>query len=381
MALILIGTALPLLLLLSASRLSPTSLSLFLSFCRSPWYASMLTAGREMMYVRPSSADVSHGAGPCVDSTNGFARSQERAQAKVHRSRPRSSGTRAGPRSAVLAAQAASGETATFLAFVDLLTSKSQAEAQSILALAAQAVHNRFSSPLGNRASAGLTKRPTSPYALGTSAMRRSASADELHRPFGSAKQSRASPLVGAQQRRSPVRSRSAGGLLTSSQSDLLSTMQLHVGNPDRQPVAPVQPFAEHAYEVRTRMFWDYEATRLQAAWRGRQHRRICRYVRARTARIRRLQWLADHGEVSMFLEWVGAATRIQSAFRGKKGRSRPVPERAARQKACRSQLVPLRTQRLTWRDCVAEDGQLCVVQMYDTHDDRASWPEPTTYN
>jgi len=337
-----------------------------------------------MLYGRRSSAEAAVGHGhdirPCQDSTNSsFLRAHERAQAKMQRPavRPRSVGPRAGPRGAVQAAQAASGDTETFLAFVDMITSKSPAEAQSMLALAAQAVQNRLSLQMAGLGSLGVTKG-SSPYATIGSSMRRSASADELRRPFGSAKASRTVGIAGsvAPARRLPVRSRSAGGLLTS-QAELLSPQP---NEATRRLTMPAQSYAEMAYEMRARIFWDFEATRLQAAWRGRQHRRICRYLRARSARQRRLQWLADHGEVSLFIRWVDAAVRVQSAFRAKTGRTRPVSPPPPRRATTRPP-PDARVRRLTWRDCVAEDAELCDVKWYDSDAEKGSWPEPKLYD
>lgn len=270
------------------------------------------------------------------------------------------------------AAQAASGDTGTFLSFVDMLTSKTPAEAQAMLALAAQAVQSRRGSP-------GLTTG-SSPYATAGSSMRRSASADELQRPFGSAKLSRTVGMAGSvvPSRKLPVRSRSAEGLLTA-HPDLWGTALTQPEEPTRRLTGPAQSFAEMATEMRSRIFWDGAATRLQAVWRGRQHRRICRYLRARSARHRRLQWLADHGEVSLFIRWVEAAVRVQSAFRARTGRSRPVRPPPAR-RASRPAPVRVRVSRLKWRDCVAEDAELCEVKLYDPEAEMGSFPEPKLY-
>jgi len=320
---------------------------------------------------RPLSADAANGpaqrAQACHDSTNCFARSYERAQNNVQKpsNRARSAGTRGGPRVAVQAAQAASGETSTFLEFVDLLASKTPAEAQSILALAAQAAHRGPGS-----LARGLTKPPTSPYVSGGTSMRRSSSAEEIHRA------SRRSASLG-QQRRSPVRSRSAGaGLLTAAQ--LLLDADADQFQASHPPPQQQQALAEATHALRARMYWDAAATFLQAAWRGRMHRRICRFLRARGSRHRRLQWLADRDEVGMFIRWVEAATCVQAAIRAKTGRRAPPPRKA---RAERRGPQPQRSRQvLSWRDLAVEGEGLCDVQFYDVDAGEMAWPEPTLY-
>jgi len=68
-------------------------------------------------------------------------------------------------------------------------------------------------------------------------------------------------------------------------------------------------------------------AATLQAHWRGRQHRRVCRFLRARRARLIRLDWL-DH------LEWTrclmnarGAAAHIQATWRAVRVRRQLSPK------------------------------------------------------
>ena len=57
-------------------------------------------------------------------------------------------------------------------------------------------------------------------------------------------------------------------------------------------------------------------AIALQAHWRGRQHRRLCRFLRARRTRLCRLDWL-DHLEWTRgLLNTKSAASQIQAAWR-----------------------------------------------------------------
>lgn len=337
-----------------------------------------------MLLVRPSSADATQGAQghrqqflPCRDSTNSIERSWMRAQSKVIQ-RAGSAGTscrlpRGGPRVAVQAAQAASGETAAFLGFVELLAAKPAVEAQQLLQLAALEARKRQS-----------VASVAHSHAFGSGAtLRRASSAEDLNRAYGRA----AKPAVLGQLRQLPGRVVRAGGMLVDGWDELDSGPYYP---PPLQPIRPVPCLADAASEVRARLYFDEAATVLQAGWRGRTHRRICRYYRARGARHRRLRWMADCEEVTLFIRWAGAATTIQAAYRGKTGRRghppQPVPSaavcrhaRGADAAGARAADAPGRRRGLRWADDIP-GGSLCDVKRFEVEAGKGAWPEPRHY-
>ena len=62
-------------------------------------------------------------------------------------------------------------------------------------------------------------------------------------------------------------------------------------------------------------------ACTLQAHWRGWQHRRLARYLRARRKRALRLDWLWHLEYVTNLMHWHEAAHTVQAHWRGWKGR------------------------------------------------------------
>ena len=190
-------------------------------------------------------------------------------------------------------ASAAPAEMAHFSGFVRLLASKDEHQRAILIQRALQQAE-AITAAIGPGAAA--------------KGLRRASSADDLRRRPGS-------PAA------------EAAGLLTGAVMHEASSMALSETDTSREAERQRRT-KEQAAAVRRRKQQARgvaAATVLQAHWRGRQHRRIGRFLRARRTRLRRLDWL-DH------LEWMrgllhahAAASCVQAAWRASRvGRMRP---------------------------------------------------------
>ena len=265
--------------------------------------------------MRPASADSGAGrpASPCRDSTNSFARSHQRAQAKMHRAaRASSADRRAGPRWSapplearglrLAAPRSRKCETGAFNDFVDLLSASTAAEAATLVSEAMRLCLPRDAAAGGGMSSTAALQRALSAPSLGTSSM-----------------------------------------------------------------------LAEQVQMRRARSMHG-SATRLQAAWRGRTMRRVCRFLRAQLARHRRLCWLADLEEMTLFLRLADAATSIQATFRALRDAKKHGVVRSATQRPHATRHA-VSGRRLSWRDSCSS-LPLCDVTVYDPPC-IAAWPQP----
>lgn len=129
-------------------------------------------------------------------------------------------------------------------------------------------------------------------------------------------------------------------------------------------------------------------ATCLQAHWRGRQHRRVARFLRARGKRQRRLEWL-DHLEfVTWWLQAQAATTRLQTAWRASRvntlqpqrrhtaPRTSVAPNVSAAHQPTGFGAQPEQRPRVMWADAAGEE--LSEVRLYQI-DRRPPAPAPAS--
>lgn len=195
----------------------------------------------------------------------------------------------------------AAAELAHFSGFVRLLASKDEAQRAIIMQRAMQQAATISSAISSGRL--GLASVPSLMTAdsdtgaatgFKSAGLRRAASADELRHPQKAqtgAHEASASRAIARAWLSSPPRQRRI-----------------------QESKAKERLAARRQLEQAARM--TAAATCLQAHWRGRQHRRVARFLRARGRRLRRLEWL-DHLEfVTWWLQAQAATTRLQSAWR-----------------------------------------------------------------
>lgn len=91
------------------------------------------------------------------------------------------------------------------------------------------------------------------------------------------------------------------------------------VGNhPLRQRQAQARAAAQAA-QLQQQFVRRAAASTLQAHWRGWQHRRLARYLRARRKRAMRLDWLWHLEYVTNLMQWHEAAHTVQAVWRGRR--------------------------------------------------------------
>ena len=263
-----------------------------------------------------------------------------------------------------------SGETRAFLDFVGLLASKSADHQAMLLNRALQeasgpagATHamrrgvvnnNSATTGLTRSASAGDMRRPRSSPAAGHAALRASSpAAANGHNGWtaaqldGGAQWPSAAKRIGGggaaahelrlQQHMQQVRPGTAEGMLTgggggwgdgwddsnlmgqSLDSALLARL---AGGPPGGGAALFHQAAWRQHEEQRRRA-HAAATTLQAQWRGWQHRRICRFLRARGKRWQKLTFLAHVEWMRSFLSYRAAAVHVQAAWRAYASRMR----------------------------------------------------------
>ena len=268
----------------------------------------------------------------------------------------------------------ATADTATFLSFVRMLASKPEEEQRMLMQVAMQEAaagpppppgQQRQGSPL---VAPGGIRRSSSAAELRRSPLRRSASIDGSD--FGS-RASSGSGLMGGQSAGgagsmagnimiggpgADNRPRSAdaatcGGSSGSSMqgqalaaawgASALSVAGAQRTNPLRQRQQQVLQ-QRAAAQLQQQFVRRAAAATLQAHWRGWQHRRLARYLRARRKRAMRLDWLWHLEYVTNLLQWHEAAHTVQAAFRAKRdiARQRAVSPPSLAQHAARGQAV-----------------------------------------
>ena len=251
----------------------------------------------------------------------------------------------------------AGGETATFLQFVRLLANKSEEEQRMLV----QVAMHEASTRVGGFDSSPSPKVGRQPLVRGGSAelrrnnaLRRSTSLDTSDFAAsgrGAGVGQRMGGLVGAAygasvdgRPRSADASQNAG----SGGSQLMwgaglggtglgggRNHPLRHGSAVRQTHLQKQQHAAAAAQAQRQQFARRAAAAvLQAHWRGWQHRRLVRYLRARRTRAMRLDWLWHLEFVTNLLQWHEAAHTVQAAWRSHSSKphlpDRPSPSKAS---------------------------------------------------
>ena len=194
---------------------------------------------------------------------------------------------------------------AHFSGFVRLLASKDEHQRAILVQRALQQADNVSSAISSGRFTADC--RPL----LGdeSKGMRRASSADNLRRrPTSPHPQNSSAARLLARRQEAALAQREAASASLQQQHCWL------VPPPEEKRLKEQAAMLARRQREHARVF--DAAAALQAHWRGRQHRRVCRFLRARRARLIRLDWL-DH------LEWMrclmnarGAAAHIQATWR-----------------------------------------------------------------
>ncbi|KAL1526382.1 hypothetical protein AB1Y20_015095 [Prymnesium parvum] len=209
----------------------------------------------------------------------------------------------------------ASGETSLFLNFVQLLSSKTPEEQKMLLQVAMLEANG------GGAAHA-------EPHGLASRGMRRTASAADVHlgvrsahMPRGAVGLLRGSPS--AAHLRPQSADTSGGGSLWAAAAGKQLSQSLTLA-PRAHPAAALRaPLSLEAMRERlhAQLRRRAAATALQAHWRGWQHRRLARFLRARRKRHARLHYLWHLDYVHRLLVAHRACTFIQSRWRGRAAR------------------------------------------------------------
>jgi hypothetical protein len=270
----------------------------------------------------------------------------------------------------------ATADTATFLSFVRMLASKPEEEQRMLMQVAMQEAAAGPPPPPGHSPSVapGGIRRSSSAAELRRSPLRRSVSMDGSD--FGSRGASSGNGLIlggqsaggagsmagnimiggpGADNRPRSADAATCGGSGGSSMqgqalaaawgASALSVAGAVAGaqraNPLRQRQQQVLQ-QRAAAQLQQQFVRRAAAATLQAHWRGWQHRRLARYLRARRKRAMRLDWLWHLEYVTNLLQWHEAAHTVQAAFRAKRdiARQRAVSPPSLAQHAARGQAV-----------------------------------------
>jgi hypothetical protein len=192
-------------------------------------------------------------------------------------------------------------EQVCFVSFVELLSSRPPEEAQKLLYLAMQ------------EATRCRGARPASAGTAGNGGLRKAASADDLR--VGRA--ASASKLVQRRRQIAHAWDQPVGAARPSEEERTYRHMEEERAHKQME-------------EERCKLFarYVYAATTLQSHWRGWQHRRFARFLRARSRRHRRLDWLWRLRENTGLLKHRKAALLVQAAWRAR--RSEPGPDQDA---------------------------------------------------
>lgn len=203
-----------------------------------------------------------------------------------------------------------------FSGFVRLLASKDEHQRAILVQRALQQAEN-----VSSAISSGRFAADSRPLLVGdeSKGMRRASSADNLRRrPTSPHPQNNSAARLLAR-RQEALAQREAAASVSLQQQHWL------VPPPEEKRLKEQAAMLARRQREHARIF--DAAAALQAHWRGRQHRRVCRFLRARRARLIRLDWL-DH------LEWTrclmnarGAAAHIQAAWRAARVRRNLSPK------------------------------------------------------
>ena len=198
-------------------------------------------------------------------------------------------------------------ELAHFSGFVRLLASKDEHQRAILVQRALQQVENVGSALSSGRFTADC--RPSLDESK--KGLRRASSADSLRRR----------PAVGWQPQSSNgarlLARRHEAALAQREVATFATTEHCRLSSPPEPPPPRVKDQAAalaRRHKERARVC--DAATVLQAHWRGRQHRRVVRFLRARRVRLCRLDWLDQLEYVRRLLSATGATSRIQAAWR-----------------------------------------------------------------
>ena len=244
----------------------------------------------------------------------------------------------------------ASSETATFLSFVRLLSSKSEEEQRMLMQVA---MNEAATAPpparrtTGAGVSPGLRRTGSAGGDLRRNPLRRSASLDGSD--FGgranggaggfaivsgaaagcSADPQSAAGLDGRPRSADAAAAYGNGAVMWggSQFGERVSTAGGR-GHPLRQRQAQARAAAAAA-QLQQQFIRRAAAATLQAHWRGWQHRRLARYLRARRKRAMRLDWLWHLEYVTNLMHWHEAAHTVQATWRGRRD-AKSAPKRTA---------------------------------------------------
>ena len=236
-------------------------------------------------------------------------------------------------------ATSAGGETATFLSFVRLLASKPEEEQRMLMQVARQeaAAGPRPGRTHSAAATTGTLRRTGSAGDLRRNPLRRSASLDGSdfagrgngatngHAAHSAGPSDAAQSAIGLDGR---PRSADAAGYAAAA-GDTFHSLNGSVmwggagagslrPGPLRQRQAQARAAAAAA-QMQHQFIRRAAVTTLQAHWRGWQHRRLARYLRARRKRANRLDWLWHLEYVTNLMHWHEAAHTVQSHWRGRR--------------------------------------------------------------
>ena len=261
--------------------------------------------------------------------TNGGVRSQSRLKTPLRTTQSQASLT-----------TNASSETQTFLQFVRMLAGKSDEERRMLVQVAEQEAAAgpapRRSGVSGGAVVSGGLRRTGSAGDLRRNPLRWSASLDGSD--FGgrnggglmvgggscSADSSTAIGFDGRPQS-ADGRFSTRGDLIGSGGGGMAWGGPLAGGagangraNPLRQRQAQARAAAAAA-QLQQQFIRRAAAATLQAHWRGWQHRRLARYLRARRKRAMRLDWLWHLEYVTNLMQWHEAAHTVQAHWRGRR--------------------------------------------------------------
>lgn len=254
------------------------------------------------------------------------------------------------PKQAPVPQPQATADTATFLSFVRMLAAKPEEEQRMLVQVAMQEAasappprQQRASSPT---VAPGGIRRSSSAGELRRNPLRRSASVDGSD--FGSrvtggsasgslaatvpsgGNAANAGMMIAGPDGRPRSAEATLGGGGNSAQSQSLASAwggsALSVGGPRANPLRQRQQQVlqqRAAAQLQQQFVRRAAAATLQAHWRGWQHRRLARYLRARRKRAMRLDWLWHLEYVTNLLQWHEAAHTVQAAFRTKRDLAR----------------------------------------------------------
>jgi len=264
----------------------------------------------------------------------------------------------------------AGGETATFLSFVRLLATKSEDEQRMLMQVAMQEAATgpppqpqRQQPQQSPTISPGGLRRSNSADSLRRNPLRRSASVDGsdfagraggggMAVMTGVGQANGAAMLAGPDGR--PRSADSANGLGWTVPG--LASASGARANPLRQRQQQVL-HQRAAAQLHQQFARRAAAATLQAHWRGWQHRRLARYLRARRKRAMRLDWLWHLEYVTNLMHWHEAAHTLQANWRGHHSRRQPPPSAEAAKAADKARSPPRATKEQPPPSTATSDG------------------------